>query len=248
MTGTALVIGGSRGIGAAIAKRLARDGFRLRLTYRHRQRHAEEVCAAIVAAGGVASAAQLDICDADAVERFAAGLAREPGRIDVLILSASGGMERGMPEGYADEINVIAQERLVEALAPLIPSGGAIVYLTSHEAHFSGAVAPFGPYATIAGSKHRGEQRLRARAVELEKRGIAFRIVSADLVEGTATAKLLEMAYPGLIAARRGQIGRLPFAEDVAEEVAALLAEAPAPGLATCYVWDPGAKYLAGQA
>ena len=67
---TALVTGGSRGIGRAIALTLAKDGFQVLLTYVSRPEEAEETVAAIRLAGGVAQAAALNVGDAEAVAAF----------------------------------------------------------------------------------------------------------------------------------------------------------------------------------
>jgi NAD(P)-dependent dehydrogenase (short-subunit alcohol dehydrogenase family) len=68
----ALVTGGSRGIGAAIAKRLARDGAAVAITYAHTQQKADEVVRAIEATGGRALAIRADSADVEAVKGWMA--------------------------------------------------------------------------------------------------------------------------------------------------------------------------------
>ena len=80
----ALVTGGSRGIGAAIAKRLARDGAAVAITYARAQQKADEVVHAIEAAGGRALAIHADSADAEAVKSAVAETVRTLGRLDVL--------------------------------------------------------------------------------------------------------------------------------------------------------------------
>ncbi len=244
---TAVIVGGSRGIGAAAAKRLAQIGYRIVLTYRQRHRHAAEVAAAIAADGGNAEIVQLDICVDDDLRRIADMLARRETAIDVLILSASGGLERDQPATYAEAINVDAQQRIIDLLLPLMPTGGHVVFLTSHEAHFSDRVPPYGPYARVATSKRLGETRLRERGAEMIARAVELHVVSADIVVGTATAKLLEMSNPGLLDARRDQIGKLPTVSDIADVLAALCAQPAIPGVSTRFIWDPGDKYRARE-
>jgi 3-oxoacyl-[acyl-carrier protein] reductase len=84
----ALVTGGSRGIGAAIARRLARDGAAVALTYASSPGKAEEVVRAIEADGGRALAIRADSADARAVGSAVAETVRAFGRLDVLVNNA----------------------------------------------------------------------------------------------------------------------------------------------------------------
>jgi 3-oxoacyl-[acyl-carrier protein] reductase len=84
----ALVTGGSRGIGAAIAARLARDGAAVAITYANAQQKAAEVVAAIEAAGGQALAIRADSADVAAVKRAVAETVRRLGHLDILVNNA----------------------------------------------------------------------------------------------------------------------------------------------------------------
>lgn len=84
----ALVTGGSRGIGAAIAKRLARDGASVAITYAGSQAKAQEVVGAINAAKGRAVAIQADSANPDAVRNAVSETVRALGRLDILVNSA----------------------------------------------------------------------------------------------------------------------------------------------------------------
>jgi len=84
----ALVFGGSRGIGAAVAQRLAREGHAVALTYVSRPDKAEEVVAAIEAEGGQAIAIQADSADAAAIARAVQTAVEHFGPLQVAVVNA----------------------------------------------------------------------------------------------------------------------------------------------------------------
>lgn len=226
----ALVTGASRGVGAATARLLARRGLDVVVNYRDKARRAEQVAAAVRALGRRALSVQADLTQPDPTARMFALTGDLFGALDVLVLNASGGLERDAPAGYAMRLNRDAQVRAVDLAVPLMPAGGRVVFVTSHAAHFYGRPADLGDYEPVARGKHAGEQALRARLPKLARRAVSLIVVSGDLIEGTITATLLDRASPGLLRARREQVGELPTVEGFA---AAIAAAATDPALAS---------------
>ena len=133
----ALVTGSSRGIGAEIARRLARDGFRVVVNYAGGAGPAREVVDAIAADGGEAIAVQADIADPAAVAALFDAAEQAFGRIDVVVNSA-GVMKLGAIADYDDTtfdqtvaINLKGTFNVSREAAKRVRSGGRIVNLSS---------------------------------------------------------------------------------------------------------------------
>ena len=118
----ALVTGGSRGIGAAVAKRLAAEGADVAITYVNGAEKAEAVVAEIKASGRRAVAIKADNRDADAVERSVKEAARALGRLDILVNSA--GIWRAEP---VDSLSLADFDESIEVnlRAPFVASKAA---------------------------------------------------------------------------------------------------------------------------
>lgn len=214
---TVLITGASRGIGAATARLLAGAGAHVVVNYRDKAKRAEAVVADIEAAGGTATAVRADITDPSDVDRMFGALPE----LSVLVLNASGGLERDVDPDYAFRLNRDAQVAIAVRALALLPKGGRIVYVTSHQAHFADASTDaLEVYAPVARSKRAGEDALRAMIPDFTERGIDFVTVSGDMIEGTITATLLERAQPGAIAQRREATGGLLTVEEFASYVA----------------------------
>jgi NAD(P)-dependent dehydrogenase (short-subunit alcohol dehydrogenase family) len=238
----ALVSGGSRGIGAETALALADQGYDVALIYRNKAARAQEVATAIGARGRAALALPCDITQAEQVAAFFQHLDRWRPALDVLVLNASGGLERDLlasDPDYPLRINRDAQLLLLEEALPRLRAGGTIVFVTSHWAHLYGRIVQLPAYAPIAASKHAGEQALRAREPALNARGLRLLVVTGDLIEGTVTPRLLERSAPGLIAERRATQGALPTARDMGRAIVAAIGDAALSSGATVVVGAP---------
>ncbi|WP_028477697.1 SDR family oxidoreductase [Nocardia sp. CNY236] len=230
-----LVTGASRSIGAETARRLAAPDVHVVINYREKSKRAQAVVDDIIAAGGSASAIGADLASTADVTAMVGQIGEQFGRLDAVVLNASGGLERDAEPGYALRINRDAQVRLTGLVVPLMPPGGRIVFVTSHQAHFhsTGRALPEG-YEPIAASKRAGEDALRALIPEFGTRGIEFVVVSGDMVDGTIIVRLLERRDPGAVAARRST-GQLPTLDQFADAIVQAL-DAPVPDGHTVYI------------
>lgn len=235
----ALITGGSRGIGAATALALAGRGYDAAITYRNKAARAEEVVAKMTSLGAQATAIACDITNAADVEQLFSVLQAWSDHLDLLVLNASGGLERELiaeDSAYPMRINRDAQVALVEKALPIMAQNSTIIFVTSHWAHLYGQIVNLPAYAPVASSKHAGEEALRARQEEFAQQRIRLLVVTGDLIEGTITPKLLERAAPGLLKMRREAIGQLPSAADMGEAIAEAAINSSLPGGSTIVV------------
>lgn len=233
---TALITGASRGIGAAVAVGMAKRGCNVVINYRSKGPRAQKVAKEVERPGQKVLLAQADITSAQDMTKMMASVKDTFGQIDLLILNASGGLEKNKPQDYAMSLNRDAQLNAVDLALPLMPEGSRIVFVTSHWAHFYGEKPVYGEYKTVASSKKAGELALRNRIPELTEQGIDLIVVSGDLIEGTITPKLLERSAPGLIETRREQAGDLPDVEEFAAAIVTAAFDKSLQSGATVYI------------
>jgi 3-oxoacyl-[acyl-carrier protein] reductase len=215
----ALVTGASRGIGASVARQLARAGVDVAINYRSKAPRADEVAQEVRSLGREAILVQADITNARENARMFEQIDDYWGWLDILILNASGGLEQDKAQDYAMQLNLVAQVDLATKAQALMRPGGRIVFVTSHLAHFHGQQAGLGAYDCVAESKRAGEDALRRMLPELEAKGIGLIVVSGDLIDGTITPKLLERQSRGIIQARRQAVGALPTVDEFAAAI-----------------------------
>jgi 3-oxoacyl-[acyl-carrier protein] reductase len=217
-----LVTGASRGVGAAVAIKLATLGSDLILNFRNKGSRAEEVAQKVAACGSVALLAQADLTIEPEVAAMMKSVRERFQSLDILVLNASGGLEKEKPQDYAMTLNLTAQMRTARLASELMKPGGRIVFVTSHWAHFYSEKPVMPEYEAVAQSKYAGEQALRGYIPDLRARGISLVVVSGDAIEGTITPRLLERRNRGLanqIAERDNRIHTLPTVDDFAEAI-----------------------------
>jgi NAD(P)-dependent dehydrogenase (short-subunit alcohol dehydrogenase family) len=234
---TALVTGSSRGIGADTVGYFATAGARVVINYREKEARAAKIRDGILANGGEALIICADLTKPADVARMFADAEAAFGKIDILVMNASGGMEANMGEDYAMRLNRDSQVNLLATAIPHMAAGSRVVFVTSHQAHFITTTPTMPEYVPVALSKRAGEDALREQISTLDEHGIGFVVVSGDMIEGTITATLLNRMNPGAIDARKQAAGRLYNVSEFAAEIV-LAAVEPVPADHTRLVGD----------
>jgi len=182
----ALVTGGSRGIGQAIAVSLADAGAAVAVNYREKAAEAEAVAGAIRAKGGRAIAVQADVSSADEVGRLIATIERELGLVDVLVNNAGVGLVRSVDELTEADFDLTIAVNLksvflcTQAVIPGMRARqwGRVVNISSGAARGAGGVGPH-----YNASKAGMEGMTRGYAARLVKDGITVNAVAPSLIE-----------------------------------------------------------------
>jgi 3-oxoacyl-[acyl-carrier protein] reductase len=133
----ALVTGGSRGIGAAIAKRLAADGAQVAITYAKDGKSASAVVKAIEASGGKAVAIQADSIDAEAIKGAVEKAVSTFGRLDILVNNAGTAIPKPFEEATLEELDRVLDLNVrgvfiaTQAALKHLKDGGRIIMIGS---------------------------------------------------------------------------------------------------------------------
>ena len=219
----AVVTGGSRGIGRAVALALAEAGAAVAVNYRERATDAETVVAAIRGAGGRATAAPADVSQAAAVSQLMASVARELGPVDILVNNAGIGLIRSVDELTEDDfdrtiaVNLKSAFLCIQAVVPGMRARqwGRIVNISSGAARGAGGIGPH-----YNASKAGMEGLTRGYAARLVKDGITVNAVAPSLIE-------TDMVRAGLASSpARIPLGRFGTAEECAHAVLMVIGNA----------------------
>ena len=219
---TAIITGASRGIGQAVARRLAGDGFACVVNYAGNAAEAERTAAEITAGGGRALAVRADVSDPAAVARLFDAAERAFGGVDVLVNNA--GVMQLAPVAESDDalfdrqvaVNLKGTFNGLREAARRLRDGGRIVSFSSS------VVGVYGPgYGVYAATKAAVEAMTHVLAKELGPRKITVNVVAPGPV---ATELFLGGKSDELVAAitKTIPLGRLGAPEDIARVVAFL--------------------------
>jgi 3-oxoacyl-[acyl-carrier protein] reductase len=231
---TALVTGGSRGIGRAIALRLAADGHKVAVNFASNSAAADTVVAAIREAGGEAMAIAADVGDEDAVAAMFAAVEEELGRVEILVNNA--GITR-------DDLML---RMSLDAWDDVIRTNLRSVYLTSKAAlrgmlrNKWGRIVNISSVSGISGNPGQANYAAskagiigmsKSLAKEIGSRGITVNVVAPGFVDTDMTAALGDEVTTA--AAEQISVGRLGRPEEIAAAVA--------------FVASAEASYITGQ-
>jgi len=203
----ALVLGGSRGIGAAIVKQLAADGASVALTYAKSADRAAEAARAAEALGVSAIMIKADSADPAAVKDAVAQTVARFGRLDILVINA-GILIRGAVDTFALEdfdrmlaTNVRGVFVAIQASAPHLTDGGRIITIGSNT-----AVRTAFPGASVYSmTKGAIASLVRGVAIDLAPRGITVNNVQPGPTATEMTASHVEMVKPLVPLRRMGE-------------------------------------------
>lgn len=218
----ALVTGASKGIGAAITERLAKEGYAVAINYASSAQPAKELAAQINAQGGDAIAVQCNVADSAAVARMFDEVEAQLGQINVLVNNA--GVMQLAPISASDnalyqthiDTNLTGVFNTLRQAANRLAEGGRIINLST-----SVVGLKLENYAVYAATKAAVETLSAILSKELKGKQITVNCVAPG---PTATALFLDGKPPALIEklASMNPLGRLGQPEDIANAVAFL--------------------------
>lgn len=214
----ALITGGSRGIGRAIALRLAKNGADVVVNYVRHRRDAQETVEAIEQMGGTCLAIKANVAQEDDVVRMFEEIQSKHDHLDILVSNAASGVLKPAMElttrhwDWAMDINARALLNLTQHAVPMMREDGRIMAVSS-----LGAVRAVPNYTVVGASKAALESLVRHLAVELGPRGILVNTISAGVVDTDALKKFPNRDEIIGQSLERTPLGRLTTPDDVAD-------------------------------
>ena len=216
----ALVTGAARGIGRAIARKLAAEGCDVAVNYYNSADAAEALCGEIRALGRRAVAIPGSVGIPDSVDEIFAEFGRHFDRVDILVSNAASGVLKPAVDmtlkhwRWCLETNALALNLLTQRALPRMGEGARIIALSS-----LGAQRAMPGYGFIGASKAALEALARALAQELGPRGIRVNVVSAGVVDTDALSYFPNRDELLADYARRTPAGPVLTPQDVAGAV-----------------------------
>jgi enoyl-[acyl-carrier protein] reductase III len=223
----AVVTGGSRGIGRAIALRLARDGAHCAITYRRNAEAAREVVERAQASGVTGIAVPLELGEPGQVGRGIARIGEELGRIDILVASAAATAFRPLLAQREHNVRLtlaISVESFiaaVQAAVPFMPGAGRVVAISGID-----SFQAMDGHGVLGGAKAALESLVRAFALELGPKGITVNGVNPGFVATDSSRLYVERGlgqdYDSAVArvVAATPLRRIGTVDDIAECVA----------------------------
>ena len=240
-----LVIGGTRGIGRAIALQLARAGADVVVNFVRGREAAERLCNEASAAGLSLHAVRADVTSDKALEQLAIEVEQRFPDLSTLVFAAATGVHRPIEElsgrhfDFTFALNVKAFLALVKRFIPKMEPGSSIIALSSE-----GAERAMPQYSLVGASKGALESLCRHLAVELADRGIRVNLLSPGTVQTDAWKALPDADRRLRETAARSPIGRLITAEEVGLAAQFLACDASAGLTGHTLVIDGGARIV----
>ena len=214
----ALVTGGSRGIGRAIAVRLAEAGCNVAINYLRNRATAEETAAMVEKAGGKAILLKVNVGNTDKIRAMFETLRDSYDQLDILVSNAASGVIKPAMElthrhwNWTMDINAAALLPLAQYATPMMGDEGHIIAVSS-----LGAIRAIPNYAAVGASKAALESLVRHLAVELATRGVRVNAISAGVVDTDALKHFSNRQQLLDEGVRRTPAGRLTLPGDVAD-------------------------------
>jgi 3-oxoacyl-[acyl-carrier protein] reductase len=180
-----LVTSASDSVGADVAQQFSGADTHVLVNYRSDADRAELVAEVIRACGGNASTICADVSDEADTAAMVEAIATRFGRLDTVVLNASGDVEPGADAGDSMRRYRDAHRRLTRLAIPLMPIGGHVVFVTNHQAHFFPNKAVPKGFAAVAAGQRASETALYSLHAELDRARIRYTVVSGSMFDGT---------------------------------------------------------------